>query len=420
MSTHRIITIVATQIRCGASTFWSLADQGIVSLGSFLTTVVLARNMLPADYGLFALILSALIFVNGLQSTLVGYPLIVRGSLLAPDTLSRFASNASGITFLFGLFGAVILCVVIVWSGNGAILALTSGSALLCWQLQQTTRSAFVARQDYRKAVFGDSISYLGQAAIVWLMAFNTSAEVFATIASTSIVAFLFQCRQLKLFTPPSRLWEMTCICWTLGRWATAAALLNGLVLQLFIFGLASSHGSSEVARYQVVVNLLGICRPVIMSVGNLIIPGVALAAARGTVSDVDAIAAKRSLPLAALLCPPLIILATAPNGALASLYGDSSPYISLAGPLRWFVLAYALVFLSSILGSILNGIQNSFYRLLAQGASLITSIVVGLPMTFAYGVSGAAAGYAIANFALLVAALKFVLASREKGYSGK
>ena len=59
----------------------SLADQGMVSLGNFLTQIILARKLAPGEYGIFALLFGVLFIMNVCHWALVAYPLSVRGSL---------------------------------------------------------------------------------------------------------------------------------------------------------------------------------------------------------------------------------------------------------------------------------------------------------------------------------------------------
>src|SRR6266576_6204077 len=43
--------------------FWAIADQGVVSLGNFLTTIILARALTPAAYGLWSGICGLILFL---------------------------------------------------------------------------------------------------------------------------------------------------------------------------------------------------------------------------------------------------------------------------------------------------------------------------------------------------------------------
>ena len=59
--------------------FWAIADQGIVSLGNFLTTIILARTVSPHEYGVWTgNFRFDFLFLNVLPASLVTYPLMVR------------------------------------------------------------------------------------------------------------------------------------------------------------------------------------------------------------------------------------------------------------------------------------------------------------------------------------------------------
>src|SRR4029077_10709614 len=57
---------------------WTLVDQGVVSLGNFLLNVLLARYLVAADYGTFALFLGAIFTLRNVDWSLISYPLSVK------------------------------------------------------------------------------------------------------------------------------------------------------------------------------------------------------------------------------------------------------------------------------------------------------------------------------------------------------
>src|ERR1700683_5142305 len=63
-----------------ATSFWSLADQGVVSLGNFATVLLLGRKLSPEALGTYGVILGALLFLNSVQGSLINYPLSVHGA----------------------------------------------------------------------------------------------------------------------------------------------------------------------------------------------------------------------------------------------------------------------------------------------------------------------------------------------------
>ena len=94
---------------------WALADQGIVSLGNCATNVMLARSLAVAEFGIFALLLEAMLFLNSLQAALVIYPLSVRGAILDREGLRRLAGSCLMLTLAL----ALPLGLAVSFAGNG-------------------------------------------------------------------------------------------------------------------------------------------------------------------------------------------------------------------------------------------------------------------------------------------------------------
>ena len=67
---------------------WSLADQGILSLGNFLTGWLLLRHQVPW-YGNYFTIISIIWFLNNLHMALVTYPISVTSAGITDSELRR-------------------------------------------------------------------------------------------------------------------------------------------------------------------------------------------------------------------------------------------------------------------------------------------------------------------------------------------
>jgi len=62
-------------VRATRKGFWPMCDQGVVSLGNFLTTIFVARGLATKEeYGLFGVLLEFMFFLNNLQGGLITYP----------------------------------------------------------------------------------------------------------------------------------------------------------------------------------------------------------------------------------------------------------------------------------------------------------------------------------------------------------
>ena len=64
-------------VRKGA---WATADQALVSLANFATSILLARFCPTEEYGAYVLAASIMFFVNGVHEALITAPMVILGA----------------------------------------------------------------------------------------------------------------------------------------------------------------------------------------------------------------------------------------------------------------------------------------------------------------------------------------------------
>ena len=168
----------------------TLVDQAVVSLGSFAATILLARTLMPPEYGLFALLFGVFLTLQLVNASLVFYPLTVRLSNLAGVAHARLLSESLALTAaicvpLCLLIGAGLLCF------NRPELVLPATSAFLFWQFQQGTRRVLFADFRHDTALFGDTIASFGHGVVICGLAFFNLLSVKATFLSMAITSGL-------------------------------------------------------------------------------------------------------------------------------------------------------------------------------------------------------------------------------------
>lgn len=380
------------------ASLWALADQGVVSLGTFLTSLLVARTLPPAEYGVYILIFGTVLFLNGVQVSLIGFPLAIKAAAADHEGLEEFTTAALTLTtgLAVALGGVVVVATLAVRRLETAPWAL---AALLLWQWQDCLRRALMAHMRHRDAIWGDALSFLGQAVVLWTVSrvSSVSPEVaFASVAVTSGVAALLQGLQVGLRVPSlAVLRRCAQEYWALGRWLTLTNFMNVLTIQAFPWTLAYFHGFEATAQLQAASNVLGVTHPVIFSMSNLIVPAVARARAGH-----DARAALHSgltygLQSALLLVPYFVALLVWPGPILALFYGGDSPYVMLEAMLRLFVLVYCLRFAVFLMSAVLRGLQAGQFVFFGQSAGAIAALIAGLPLATLSPVA-AAGGIAI------------------------
>jgi O-antigen/teichoic acid export membrane protein len=413
--------------------FWVLADQGVVSMGTFLTSILLARTLLPAEYGVFALLVTLINFLNNLHSALVIIPISTRGAQIRSRELQHMAYGSLVMTFIMILPLGAILGGAAWFAGRPGV-ALSSIFALLFWQVQETLRRAFMAKMRYREAFWGDLLRYFGQAALVYLCIhylnfFKTLGLVseitvelaFWMIALCSFAAAVVQFRQhgvRKVIRP--ELYDQVSSFWGIGRWILVTNILGLFLSQAYPWTLALYYGKEANAEFQALANILGIAHPVFFSISSLIYPAVSKAKTEAGEAEAKKIGFRFGAHGGLLLAPFYFLLLAWPVFTLRLFYGESSPYLNLQGNLRLFVLYYIVNYISYFMIAVLNSLERTRAAFTAQLISALATIVIGLPLIARTGVTGAVMAGGITSLTLLLSCLFFLRRSSRSANAKK
>jgi len=373
--------------------FWAIADQGVVSLGNFLTTIILARTVSPELYGLWTVLFGLILVLNVVHASLIVYPitLIAAGSEL--DKSNNKISGALVLTSVVSIPLGLCMLGAAAFIGAGGI-GFWAWAALLCWQLQETTRRALMARFSCRKALIGDAISYLCQALLVWLLAKSAGLSLeraFAAIAVTCGLAALVQAWQLRgQIGIPSGLRKLFREFWRAGHWSLWSELTANVGFQASPWVLFLMRGAGAAAGYQAISNLLGLSHPVMLSLGNVIVPEAARARARKGFLAARRVAMIHATQGGLLLLVCFGILTLFPKQLLSLFYGSDSAYLTLGQDIRLFAAVYMLFFVFLALKFLLNALQETRAQLVAELICCGLLGIVIVPLVLEFGLAGA------------------------------
>ncbi len=399
-----------------------MADQGVVSLGNMVTVVLLGRGLETATFGRFNVILETIFFLNSLQAALVVYPLSVRGASVNVQRLQRYTGASLAMTTIMGAI-----------MGLGMALAgglthqffpwLLAILAMVLWQVQETVRRGLMAHLRFRDALWGDAISYLGQAALIAAFVFmprltggprgathRLSLEyVFIVMAATSAAGAILQLSQIGLRSITRRtVWRFGVRAWELGRWIVLASFVGIATGYGYTLLLAVTHGDREVALFGALGGLMKFANPLMISIQGLILPACAQANSHGGIRAAGRVAFRYGVMGAVMLLPFFLVLGLFPERITWLIYRNPD-YQGHATAVRIFVVGYALVYVGNVLMSLLNALEQSKSSFVAQTVCTITAGAVSWPMTYMWGAFGAIFGGAITNVARLVALLELL-----------
>jgi len=405
---------LATPSSAGRRSVWALLDQGVVSLGNCVTSVLLARGLPVAQFGVFAILLEAMQFLNSLQAALVIYPLSVRGAVLERAALRRLAGACAMLTVGLSLPLGLMILAAAGMVGTVAI-GILAVLALVLWQLQEMLRRAMMAHGGYRQALPADAVSYLGQATCIALLAFTGNLTVhraFATMALSSAAAVLVQVMQIRpTFDGWRDLRATGRDFWALGRWVMLGNFTAIITTLGCSWTLVYFHGADAVGKFQALANLMKLSNPLTICMAGLIVPAAARAFRNRGLKAARKVTMRYGLLTAGALLPYFLVLMLLPTTAIRLLYGDGSAYGALGNQLRAFVVWYAALLVSQIAGCFLNAIKQTRRGFVAQAVQAASVVLVALPLTALFGLDGLMLGGVIGN--LVMAACYVRMAQR-------
>ncbi len=380
---------------------WALIDQGLVSSGSFVLNVLLARTLSAQDYGEFTLFIGAIFLFRTIDYSLISYPLSVQLCVVTDDQRAGLLGNTV-------LLAAALSLVLVVVMALGTTLLEVDNIELpaclcyLCWQAQETARRCLFADFRYRAAVAGDGVAYFGQALLIallaWLGDISLPSAIYMMSAAFAVGA-LVHVSKLRLAWPnfaEARLLARENF--SVGKWSLVNYQLVLVRGQLFPWVLAAAAGTAATASFQAGVNIAAMMAPIILGIGNTI-PQVA-AHAHSTGGVIGASRAAYGYVLFGL-APVLVICVAAvlmPELLLRTVYGLSSPYLAAAMGLQLLAIAGVADYIAEASSKTLLGVQAGRLASLVNVVAVAAAAVLAFVLIGRLGVFGACLGLLITS----------------------
>ena len=387
-------------------TVWAMGDQGMVSLGNFAVNIILARNVTTTEFGIYTLVFSVFLFLNGMHGSFVNYPMTIRiakGDALEVPRLVGMGMILT-VVLLVPLGGAVAALFILLEQPQLIPYGLLS---FVAWRFHDVMRRTLMAQLRFRAIVPGDAVSYLGQAvAMLGLIYFDRLSleAVFLAMAGTSALAALIQAIQVKVrFSHPRAMVPFVKECWRLGRWVILHRLAAVIQMQAVGWMLAAVHGVEATANFRAVINVLAVTHPIMQGIGNLVVPSVVRAHRKGIMPAMRA-TAKLAAQGAVLVLPYFFTLALFPGYALGLIYGPDSPYQLMTDVLFILTMSYTINYFSRMVTGSLAGLAKPDIAFQVQLFGSVAALTISLPMAAWGGVYYAAIGALLSHIVRLCA----------------
>jgi hypothetical protein len=366
----------------------------------------------PAEFGVFAVLMGVLIAAAVANISLIGTPLMVISGKQEDHELAAVALGltlASIVTFSVVVLGATVLL------GRPELFPAVF-LALVGSQLQETLRRALMGRLQFRKAISGDATSYLGQAAVVAILAITGHATLFNAFVAMGLTSLAATGLQLTQVRPSFRRHdlrrEVVLPFWRLGRTFIVVNGIGQVTILSFQWLLLAFHGEAIVGSWQALITVLGFTNPLMLAVNSIVTMRVAGVKdgdpARRSAQEVD-LARRYGLLIGVPFLAYCVVLLAIPGLVLRIFFGQGSAYSHLGLDLRLLVVAWVAQFAYFVLAGVLAGREDTRSMLLAQAAAAVTVPILGLPLIAAGSLREAVVVMVISSMVRSVVAVRRV-----------
>ena len=373
---------------------WTLADQAVLSLGTFLFNIVLARHIPISSYGGYAMFIGIMSLIQVLCGTLLFYPLSVRGAVLDEIGRRRLIATSLMLTAVLGLPTAVLLAALadafiqpgLFWF---AVFALAAS------QIQEALRRGLLSSFRHRDAILGDAASYLGQVALILIVARHSDLDLETALfimALTSLLGAGIQFLQVRpAGSSPRQLVPTFRDFWSLGIWSLSSNLLSILRGQSLPWLLTLASGPAAAGLFQAAVNIANVTNPIQTGVANVVPQVAARAHAKG---EHEALVA--SWPFIAVGLPIIgamaIVMMFIPGDLLALAYRSRFQDEAILTPIKLMAVSCVFNYVAAAGCAYLHGVNGGRAALVADVAFTVAVMLTVYPAIIYFGIAGACA----------------------------
>jgi O-antigen/teichoic acid export membrane protein len=381
---------------------WSMADQAIFAISNFTVSIMLARWLTPIEYGTFSIAYTLLTLAWTPYKGFLVDPMMVFTSDRFRDQIGAYHSCllvgyavfSSAITAVFLLTGAIshryeLNTAQVPWS----ILAVAAPMILLSWMLREFCHARLEPWLATKAAVL-----YMLFLLVGMVIHYNISTlsimAVFMTMAGTSIVATVWLIDQLELPVPvmafrrSDMVWQVMTEHWQYGRWSVLAGLLSWIPLNIWYTALPVLSDLKQAAAFRALFNFALPAVQCYAALSSVLIPMFVLAKQHGRLGSAVGII------LAVVTASASVFVVTVDlfqDVLFDWLYhGQYKDHASLVWPA---VLVSIPIAANVVFSAALQALRQPNRLVLGFGVGAITTVLVGLPATAAWGLSGAVAG---------------------------
>jgi O-antigen/teichoic acid export membrane protein len=416
-----LLTLSSSRLgRWGAKGLIAVVDQGLFSGTNFLVGILMARWLVPDDFGAYSLAFSIFLFLAGFQNAIIIEPMSVIGPSQYTNRLVQYLKAQISIHWVFVTAeGLLLVCAgIVIYFASGALtlsgaligMGLAISLTLLLWLV----RRGFYMLQKPFAAMISTVIYSLVMLASVWCLhrlslvtAFSVylTTGVASSIAAGIILYWVFRRSQGAPIPPNQLLPEQ----WAYGKWIMAASVFSLTASQAPIFLSVGIINIESAGIVRAIQNFIQPMIQVITAIAVLGIPVLASDFGQGRLASLRRKGYFMIAVLTGIAGLYAIGLWTAKDPLEQLLY--SGKFSEFRWLIPWAGIVPILSGIEMGFAVMLRAIQKPQYFLICGLGTALVGIVTGLIFISLYGIAGAIISMILTGFvSLLITIILFFL----------
>ncbi len=384
----------------------SLLDQGIVSLGNFLSVIIASKVMTGSEFGIYVISVTTIFIVTGLISALVSVPMRVHGVGLAEEELDVYVTE--NIIYLFALsipsaLGIVLILPLIIDISYSN--STYTGLAFLCFQFHDMSRVVRSIKFRWLTLILSDITMHSIRIIIFFILwkfdvlDIRNALLIYAlsSLVSISLTRYLLNVQIVSLNSLMTTIFNA----WRFGRWILGESLVFTLSTQIYVLLIGVFLNTTMAGIYGAIQQLVNVINVVHIGLMNYI--SLAMKKKLNNVDYKGWVKLGKAVALTLFLVTFVIVtvLGVYAKEIINILYVESMMLYS--GVLYIFLIAALTASLNAVLTMAFRTSNQPQMGLKVKIFSAVITTIVSYPLIRYLGIYGAAIGVVITQLSWFV-----------------